>query len=201
MKKIIMFFAVVILILTIGSVQADIGVWTFDDLPSSLPGTQIPNGYAGLIWDNMFYLNAVDYYLNPSGYNAGMISSPNVAYNGSGEPAAVSDENFSFGGCYLTGAWNDDLNIQVDGYFEGELKYSQTVVVSSTAPTWFDFNYYNIDRLEFSSWGGTFNTDYAGGGEQFAMDNFTIVPVPVPGAVLLGILGFGVAGIKLRKFA
>jgi len=31
-------------------------------------------------------------------------------------------------------------------------------------------------------------------------DNLTFVPVPVPGAVLLGMLGLGVAGMKLRKF-
>lgn len=31
-------------------------------------------------------------------------------------------------------------------------------------------------------------------------DNLTFNPVPVPGAVILGMLGLGVAGMKLRKF-
>ncbi len=31
--------------------------------------------------------------------------------------------------------------------------------------------------------------------------NVSVSLVPVPGAVLLGILGIGVAGLKLRKFA
>ena len=33
------------------------------------------------------------------------------------------------------------------------------------------------------------------------LDNVDVSVVPVPGAVLLGILGLGVAGLKLRKFA
>jgi len=31
--------------------------------------------------------------------------------------------------------------------------------------------------------------------------DFSVVPVPVPGAVLLGILGLGAVGVKLRRFA
>ena len=37
------------------------------------------------------------------------------------------------------------------------------------------------------------------GADIDAVKAFT--PVPVPGAVLLGALGLGVAGIKLRRFA
>lgn len=36
---------------------------------------------------------------------------------------------------------------------------------------------------------------------RFALDNLTFNPVPAPGAILLGILGLSVAGVKLRKFA
>jgi len=41
----------------------------------------------------------------------------------------------------------------------------------------------------------------SGFNEETALDNFAVVPVPVPGAVLLGMLGLSVAGIKLRKSA
>jgi hypothetical protein len=55
-----------------------------------------------------------------------------------------------------------------------------------------------FDRIEIRSYG-----DIGGTGAQpfaFELDNLTVA-VPVPGAVLLGILGLGAVGLKLRKFA
>ena len=39
------------------------------------------------------------------------------------------------------------------------------------------------------------------GGGTYAIDDLEFTPVPVPGAVLLGLLGLSAAGIKLRKHA
>ncbi len=38
-----------------------------------------------------------------------------------------------------------------------------------------------------------------GGWYDIAIDNLEVTPVPVPGAVLLGMLGLGAAGMKLRR--
>ena len=60
------------------------------------------------------------------------------------------------------------------------------------------FTDFNFDSIELRSYDlGTPGTidPYA-----FELDNLTVA-VPVPGAVLLGILGLSAAGIKLRKFA
>ena len=144
----------------------------------------------------MYYINQS--YHAGSGYDTGTVSAPFAAFNAFADPAVVSDGVFDFAGAYLTAAWNNGLNIRVQGYLGTTEIYAQTVTVDTTGPTWFDFNYYGIDSLRFSSSGGT-NAGLGGAGEHFAMDNFTVVPVP--GAALLGILGLGAVGVKLRKFA
>ena len=45
-----------------------------------------------------------------SGYYAGTVSPPNVAYNPGGNPASIiSTGQFNFVSAYLTAAWNDNL--------------------------------------------------------------------------------------------
>ena len=60
----------------------------------------------------------------------------------------------------LAAAWNDGLNIQVQGYLKGQLVDSQTVVVNPSGPSLFTFNYQDIDTLKFVSSGGTFDPAY-----------------------------------------
>jgi hypothetical protein len=53
----------------------------------------------------------------------------------------------------------------------------------------------DFDRIELVSYGGY------GGVSPFAFELDNLAVVPVPAAVLLGMLGLSVAGVKLRKFA
>lgn len=189
--------AIIIAPLALGTVApAQAIVLTFDDLPSTFD--PIPNGYGGLNWDKFYYLDSSNYVI-PSGYFNGTVSPNNVAYNAFANPARVRSPRgtFDFEGAYLTGAWNNGLNITVDGYHNSTLLYSQTVTVDTTSPTWFTFNYDGINFLRFTSFGGI-NAGYGGGGAHFAMDNFTVdnfTVVPEP-FTLLGVgtaLGFGAA--------
>ena len=59
----------------------------FDDLPGTL--LPIPNGYNNLNWNNFFYLDGVNYFGNPSGYQNGVVSPNNVGYNAFGNPASI----------------------------------------------------------------------------------------------------------------
>ena len=65
-----------------------ITIFTFDDV-SPVQYVQIQNGYGGLGWQNFFIQNAE----NTPPFDIGMVSSPNVAFNGLGDPASISSGN------------------------------------------------------------------------------------------------------------
>jgi hypothetical protein len=183
-------FAAVPLLAT--SVQAQTLI-TFDDLPLSTDdSSNITNGYQGLIWSNFSAFNAIQVARTrgSNGYYNGMVSASNVAFNAFGNPAEIDSPgpNFNFLSAYLTGAWNSNLNIQVQGFSGGNLVYDQTVVVSATNPTFFTFNYLNVDRLYFNSFGGE-NAGFSESGEQFVMDNFDFEFIPEPSPFLLTAAG------------
>jgi len=167
-------------------------ILTFDDIGEVDESTLIPDGYGGFDWDYFYYMNATELLPN-SGYNNGLVSGDYVAHNsGYFNVVGIRENLFTFNGAWLTAAWRDGLNVQVDGYLNDFLIYSTTVVVDTTGPTWFDFDYPDIDELKFSSFGGTPNPAYhPQTGYHFAMDNFTYIPEPTTlllftfGAVLL----------------
>jgi hypothetical protein len=176
-------------------------VITFDDL--SLPNTDpfIPSGYQGLSWSNFGEVNAILRLNNGyvDGYYYGMVSPSNVAFNAGGSPAEIdSATNFNFLSAYLTGAWMSNLNIEVQGYNGTNLVYDETKVVSATSPTLLTFNYLDINRLYFDSYGGEEafgNND----GENFVMDNFTFEFIPEPSSLLLTTAGVLALGAFVRR--
>ncbi len=174
-------------------------VITFDDLSDSTTGTFIPTSYQGLSWSNFGVVNAI-LHANALGTNGayyGMVSPSNVAFNAGGTPAEIDARGTKFDllSTYLTGAWNSNLNIEVEGFRSGTLLYDTTVVVSATSPTLFTFNYLDIDRLYFDSYGG--QPAFAGIDEtHFVMDNFMFEYIPEPSTFLLAALG----GVSLVAF-
>ena len=156
---------------------------TFDDLP----GPYIPAGYGGLQWSNFFVLSFDQ--VIPSGFSNGMVSAPKVAFNASGNPAVLGGTTFDLNSAYVTGGWNDGLQVEVKGFVGSTLTYDNTWTVNSTAPTLVDFNYLGITSAEFISSGGVPHGYSSGGsGTEFAMDNQTIT-VPEPSTLALAGLG------------
>jgi hypothetical protein len=170
---------------------------TFDDLPS--PGTYgslIPAGYGGLQWNNFNYLDGEDFVA--SGFQNGVMSGQNVAFNGSGNSAQISSgTSFDLNSAWLTAAWNDGLQLEVQGFSGGTLAYDQTYTLNAAAPTLLTFSYFDVDQVNFISFGGV-NHGYGGSGTQFVMDNLT-VSVPEPNSTMLLLFGSTLIVLQLRK--
>ncbi|HUD48046.1 MAG TPA: choice-of-anchor tandem repeat GloVer-containing protein, partial [Candidatus Baltobacteraceae bacterium] len=150
---------------------------TFDDLPYRL--LPVPSGYGDLTWSNFDYLNGV--VGRASGYTAGMVSIPKVAYNANGAPAAISaSAPFVLYSAYLTGAWDDDLQVQVQGFNGSSLIYDNTYTLSATNPTQIAFNYVDVTSVKFTTSGGIPHFGYTGSGKEFAMDNVNAFVAPIP---------------------
>jgi hypothetical protein len=203
MKKLM---TICLMVLGIAS-MASANVLTFDDIINTVGSAQIPDGYGGFDWDGSYGFDVIhkDFYLT-SGYKNGCVSGNYVAYNTGpvGEPktAFLYDGLFNFEGAYLTAAWNNGLNIDVKGYLGVTELYSTTVQVDTTGPTWFNFNNYTgIDKLVFTSYGGT-NAGLDGTGQHCVIDNFTYNKsnvIPAPGAILLGGIGVSIVGWLRRR--
>jgi len=149
---------------------------TFDDLADNpTNGIAVSDGYNGFNWDNFYEIDGVNYANNPSGYEAGVISANNVAYNGAGNSASITCTNqFNLLSAYLTAAWNDGLKVKVKGYLDGTLAYDNTYTLSATNSTLVNFDYLDVDEVDFTASGGTQDSNYAASGTEFVMDNVSV---------------------------
>jgi hypothetical protein len=156
----------------------------FDDLSGdeTLP---IDAGYAGFNWDNMGTVSAGAY--AGSGFEAGVVSPANVAYNWYGMPATISkaDGNaWAFTGAYFTSAWVDQ-EISFEGWRNGQLvAASGAFTLDTTTPRWIQLDWAGIDTLVV----------YNSSPTAWAMDEFT---VPEPGS--LALMGLSFAGLLAAR--
>ncbi|TFU01395.1 PEP-CTERM sorting domain-containing protein [Polymorphobacter arshaanensis] len=189
-----------VLAATVFAAPASAVTLKFDNLPA---WTSIDAAYHGFDFVNLYTLDTTQY--EPSGYVNGVLSLNNVAYNGGGEAASISSiTKFKLTSAYLTGAWNDGLTVQVKGFKNNALIYSQNFLVNTAGPVLVHFNHALVDTVIFSSSGGNASR-YEGAGEHFVMDDLSInedeAVVPEPSNWALMIVGFGVVGGTMRRRA
>ena len=172
-------------------------VVTFDDLSDNASGAWFTSPYYGLNWINILHENSIlsTSLVGLTGNYYGMVSPSNTAALFPGSEITTSGTNFNFLSANLTGVWNSNLNIEVEGFNGAKEIYDTIVAASATNPTLFTFNYLNIDELEFNSYGGLPAFGY-GPGTAFVMDNFMFEFIPEPSTFLLAALG----GVSLVAF-
>ena len=212
MKKLLILLGAIFLIFSVsGLARADI--ITFDDVGPGSIGL-IPDGYRSLIWHGIYAGTSL--YIDGSqvapgsGYDNGAVSGSYVGFNQLNVIRAQPGETLNFYGGYLTAAWNQGLNVSIQGYLNNVLVYHDLITLNPYAPTHFQQSFTNIDKLAFVAYGGT-NAGLGGSGTQLAMDDLSISrlrggePVPEPATLLLlvsGLVGLvGVGRNRLRKTA
>lgn len=181
----------VITALSIGIVNsAKAAVLGFD----TLSNTEIYDGYGGLNWENMWAYGGG---MQGTGYWNGVVSPTKIAYNRSGQVANITSSTpFNFNGAHLTAAWDEPLNVKIEGFLGNSLNFTKTVVVNDSAPTWVDFNFANVDKLRIDTWTATKTEGFT----QVVIDDFDFTPVPEPTTMLLGLAGIGgIFAVRRKK--
>ena len=134
--------------------------------------------YGGLIWTNTATLDAIAFASGgDSGYTEGLISTNNVAYPQDSSSASgfstKAGHTMIVKNAYITSAWNNNMQIEIQGYKHGILLYDNFVVLSATQPTLVQFPNKKVNKVIFITSGGT-NYGYGGSGEYYALDNLNL---------------------------
>jgi hypothetical protein len=167
----------------------------------------VANGYQGFNWNNMFSMNAtvLGSALGP-GYANSMTSANNIGFNLLSAPSGFSSaSNFALSSISVGAAFNNGITVLFQGYDNGVLTNTFSVVANTVAPTLAVLNWLNIDQVVISSSGGV-PVSGSSDGTRFAIDDITIGPaqavgdVPLPaGVLLLGTALCGIGGLSRRR--
>lgn len=177
-------------------------VLTFDDLPMTQPYYgSVPNGYGGLQWEYFGFLDPKRYPVDPGGYLSGMVSEPYVAFNAYAHADGrttgsiyLTGGTFDFESAEVTSAWNYALTLDVLGYRQGSLAYSNSYTLGNSAPSLLEFNYNGVDRVDVISR----PVPWISLGTQAAFDNIKVT-VPEPGCLPLLLVGAFLARVARRR--
>ena len=156
--------------------------WGTDDYTLTMFISNIQNG--GLTADGVGSLLLTD------------VDGDTIFANLSGSWAPADDDPDA--ALYFDGVLNGVVYTGDDAAFNGDFGTSASMAFGAPMPWNGTIIHLVLTGLDFSASWGNLSDMVAGGIQDGGM---TAVVVPVPAAVLLGILGLSAAGIKLRRFA
>ena len=167
--------------------------------------------YNGFNWVNFDAKNLIAHQadnvgaLAQGGYTNMATSGNTIIYNSSSQNAAITKTGggvFDFTSANMGAAWNDGLQVTVTGWLNGSKLDTKTITLNTSNPTLVSFNFSGIDKLTFSSFGGTLHAGYTGSGNHFTMDDMTFSPVaavPEPSTYAMMFVGLGLVGLMARR--
>jgi hypothetical protein len=162
-------------------------VINFDDISVASGNlVAITNPYQGFNWSNTIAENNL---AAGTGYNNGIVSQTNAAYNGTGALASFSavSGTFVFNSGYFTGAFGTENIVVSDN--NGD---STTFQVNASTPTLESFNWTGVSTVYI-------NAVNSVQGSQIVFDNLTVnAAVPEPATWAMMLLGF--AGIGFMAY-
>lgn len=189
LKRLITIFAIVVLMSIVGSPTADADIIEFSevDLPTLtlLDGTTHFDLYGIAFEDTTYY--AIDVRLPPAGVDDRGITT-------SAGPDNIATVVFTTPAVSITADWGilSTNDIYMAAYDSGGNVLDTQFATGLTDPDYGSFTFAGVGEIaKISFWDGT---------GKVAVGRLEFTPVPVPTAVILGIIGLGVAGVKLRKF-
>jgi hypothetical protein len=124
----------------------------FDDLITSKSVLEVPSGYGDVSWRN--WVATQNHYYEGPGYINNTISGEYLAYNSSGHPAEVFEENpFDFLGAYFGVGWDnaEGETVRLEGWRGDKRVYYDEFELSALGPVYFAANYTDVTRLKFST--------------------------------------------------
>ena len=170
--------------------------------------------YNGFMFKGAWTLNA-SLYQEASGYQLAATSGNRVLYNWSYDSAAkrnsfsVTSANnglFDFTSANMIAAWRDGLIVEVVGFKGGQELYKTTLTLNAFgSPETKSFDFYGIDKLTISSWGGVAHAGYHplhAGGLQVVIDDMNlthVAAVPEPSTYAMMFAGLGALGLMVRR--
>jgi hypothetical protein len=179
------------LTLFIGIAPAEAATLNFDDVGTVGTSSTPLSTYQGFTFTNVSAANGSN---RTDGYGNGVVSAPNVIFNGSARIATISSASlFSLTSAYFTSAFFDQ-SATVIGYNGLNQVFSETFNILLSGPTLHSFNTTSIDRFTFRG----------NAGSQVVIDNLSIdtaaaAGVPEPATWAMMTLGFGAMGFAMRR--
>lgn len=115
---------------------------------------------------------------NTSGYYTGIVSKNNTSYNSWGNPVTMQIANgsyFTLNSISVASAARDNLQLTVVGYNSNLVINNKTYIVQVFTLSFITFSgYAGLDKITFSTSGGTQNPVVSLSGSQYAMDNICL---------------------------